>query len=208
MPAVEHSVLSLRDIAVAGRRRSVRDAIMDVAVELFHDQGYDTVSIEDIAHAVGLSARTFYRYFSSKSEVMVAQMVRNASFMPAAVLARPDTESPLEGVFRAVASYDDTVDRGYWRNLQIYRNRASGVNEWSAAVQSQLRTILAEAIERRWPEQTDPHVLAGVVMGVLASVAERTPDASVDRRPKILQACEELRTAIQIQSAPQRPITR
>jgi AcrR family transcriptional regulator len=52
------------------RRQQAIDEIAGVAHELFLRKGFDRVSVEDIADAAGCSARTFYRYFGSKEEVL------------------------------------------------------------------------------------------------------------------------------------------
>ena len=43
------------------RRRRTMDAIIDGALALFEERGYDAVSVEEIAAAAEVSPRTFYR---------------------------------------------------------------------------------------------------------------------------------------------------
>jgi AcrR family transcriptional regulator len=52
------------------RRQSAVDEIAGVAHELFLRDGYDGVSVDEIAAAAGCSPRTFYRYFGSKEDVL------------------------------------------------------------------------------------------------------------------------------------------
>jgi AcrR family transcriptional regulator len=44
-----------------------------LAQRLFVDRGFERTSIEDIAKAAGISRRTFFRYFSSKADVLFAE---------------------------------------------------------------------------------------------------------------------------------------
>lgn len=52
------------------RRRLVRTDIERAAMRMFLDRGYDAVSVDDIAAAMGMSARTFFRYYDTKDEIL------------------------------------------------------------------------------------------------------------------------------------------
>ena len=43
---------------------------MGAAIELFDEQGYEATTVAEIAARAGLTARTFFRYFSDKREVL------------------------------------------------------------------------------------------------------------------------------------------
>ncbi len=53
------------------RRQSTRRDISDTAIELVLDRGLDDVTVDDIAHAAGVSPRTFFNYFASKKAALV-----------------------------------------------------------------------------------------------------------------------------------------
>jgi AcrR family transcriptional regulator len=188
-------VSAFRESAAAGRREGVRNLIMDAAIELCLEKGYDEVSVEDVANSVGMSTRTFYRYFSSKREIMVAFSLRSAAYLPRAILARPDGETPVEGVFRAASEWDDSVDRTYWALIEIPRRRPVPGDEWEGAIHVSFRAMVAEAIETRWPGQTNAMLLAGVIVGVKDAVGDQTIATREDRRPRMRSALEELRAA-------------
>ena len=52
------------------KRRQTRDEMVRVAFDLFRERGYDATTVEEIADTAGVSARTFYRYFTSKDAVV------------------------------------------------------------------------------------------------------------------------------------------
>lgn len=54
----------------AVRKARTRQALIDVALELFAAQRYESTSIEQIADRAGVSPRTFFRYFVTKESVL------------------------------------------------------------------------------------------------------------------------------------------
>ncbi|HBJ73087.1 MAG TPA: TetR family transcriptional regulator [Actinobacteria bacterium] len=47
-----------------------RQALIDASLKLFAAKGYDATSIDEIAALVGISPRTFFRYFETKDQVL------------------------------------------------------------------------------------------------------------------------------------------
>ncbi len=56
------------------KKRLAQATIEEAALRLFQQQGYEHTSIQDIADAVMMSSRTFFRYFTSKEEVLLGPM--------------------------------------------------------------------------------------------------------------------------------------
>ncbi|MEV5054335.1 TetR family transcriptional regulator [Arthrobacter sp. LAR12-1-1.1] len=52
-------------------REAVREQIAEVALVMFDEQGFDETTVDQIAAAVGISPRSFFRYFASKEDVVL-----------------------------------------------------------------------------------------------------------------------------------------
>jgi AcrR family transcriptional regulator len=65
-PYGEAQPMSLRE----RKKRLAQATIEEAALRLFQQRGYEHTSIQDIADAVMMSSRTFFRYFASKEEVL------------------------------------------------------------------------------------------------------------------------------------------
>ncbi|MFF4038564.1 TetR family transcriptional regulator [Streptomyces sp. NPDC001816] len=84
------------------KKQRTRDALLRSALELFTTQGYEHTTVDEIAEAVGVSQRTFFRYFAGKEDVAFAvQDLAEARFV-AAVRERPAHETPMETLQQAV----------------------------------------------------------------------------------------------------------
>jgi len=83
------------------KQHFVRSEIWNAAVDLFAEHGYDSTTVDDIAKAAGVSRRTFFRYFSSKDDVMVQATDTYGDLLVEAVTESAGAE-PLQIVERAV----------------------------------------------------------------------------------------------------------
>jgi AcrR family transcriptional regulator len=54
------------------KQRRVRRAIVDAALALFAERGFDEVTVSDIAERAEVGRSTFFRYFGDKQEVLFA----------------------------------------------------------------------------------------------------------------------------------------
>ncbi len=80
------------------RKTATREAIMDSALRLFAEQGYDTVRIQDVARAAGVSRATFYNHFSEREEILGALFERLLSTNGSTDGTVPDTLPPLQQI--------------------------------------------------------------------------------------------------------------
>ena len=61
------------------KQEDTKQKILDKALELFSAQGYDAVSVGEIAKAVGIKAPSLYNHFSSKQAIFDAIMESTAA---------------------------------------------------------------------------------------------------------------------------------
>jgi AcrR family transcriptional regulator len=73
-------------------RDAVREQIADIALDLFAERGFENVTVEEIATAAGISARSFFRYFPNKEDVVVGDPIPAGERIRDAFAARPSDE--------------------------------------------------------------------------------------------------------------------
>ncbi|MFH8463382.1 TetR family transcriptional regulator [Streptomyces sp. NPDC017991] len=91
------------------KKQRTRDALVRSALELFAAHGYERTTVDEIVEAVGVSQRTFFRYFAGKEEAAFAVQEMTESHFLDAVRQRPPHEAPLDALRRAVMANWDTI---------------------------------------------------------------------------------------------------
>jgi len=87
-----------------------RERLQQAALELFAENGFDQTTTAEIAQSVGLTERTFFRYFADKREVLFfGQQELVATFLEgvAAAPAGPPLDIVAEAVHRAATFFPD-----------------------------------------------------------------------------------------------------
>jgi AcrR family transcriptional regulator len=77
---------------------NARERLVDAALELFHERGYDRTTVDDIAARAGLTERTFFRYFADKREVLFGGSRDLEKAIADAIAGAPDDALPLDAV--------------------------------------------------------------------------------------------------------------
>jgi AcrR family transcriptional regulator len=96
------------------KKERTRAQIIETAIDLFLKNGYEQTTLDDVLGAVEVSRRTFFRYFESKEDLLIAWMDQLIEVACDAVRARPPSEPPLVAIRSAIR---DTLGRLYEGNL-------------------------------------------------------------------------------------------
>lgn len=173
------------------KKRRTRDALLRTAVEMFTTRGYDHTTVDDIAAAVDVSPRTFFRYFSGKEDAALALEAMTVAHFLDAVRARPAHEPPMEAMRRAVMEGWDTLSavvesvapiEQYLRMYQVIESTpvllAAHLRR-SAETEEQMALLIAEREGLDVDADPRPRVAVALFSGVMR-VTERQWSAGPD----------------------------
>jgi AcrR family transcriptional regulator len=152
------------------KRQAVRTFLSDVALQLLTDRDFESVTVDEIAAAAGVSRRSFFRYFASKEDVVLQYLDQMAERLRDAIAARPPAESPVAAVHAAlrptVAAYAADANRTLAVVRLLQRSPALRARELES--RQRLRELVAQAIGRRLglDHRADlrPRLLAGIAL--------------------------------------------
>jgi AcrR family transcriptional regulator len=83
------------------KKAATRTQLMNVALRLFEEQGFDETTVEDIAAAADVAPRTFFRYFPTKVDVLFGDHTERLELIRNTLAARPPGEPIVDAVRRA-----------------------------------------------------------------------------------------------------------
>lgn len=95
---------------------------------LFAEQGFDETTVDQIAEAVGISPRSFFRYFTTKEDVVMGDFFSYVHPLEAALRARPHEEDALTAWRRALDKLTESTEadvRGSLRTVRVMTSTAS-----------------------------------------------------------------------------------
>jgi AcrR family transcriptional regulator len=174
-----------------------RVRLVESALELFEEQGYDETGVTEIAQRAGLTKTTFFRHFPDKREVLFAGQEAHSELLAHAVADAPSDATPLQMVkgaldalaatqpldrhafnarWRAVVgAHSELQERealkyaGYLAAISDALRRRS-IPEATAAVAADLGILAFKIAFTRWAQSTLPPALPDLVHATLDEI--------------------------------------
>jgi AcrR family transcriptional regulator len=150
------------------KKERTRAEIERVAMRLFLERGFDDVTVDEIGAAAEVSHRTFYRYFSSKEDLVLRDIREFLDEIQVAFDQRPGSEPVIESI-RAVI-------------LQLAQTYEADADDDRQRVSLLLAT---PSLQHRRQEQ-----LVAFETALVPLIAARlSVDSADDMRPALIAAC-------------------
>ncbi|WP_283136353.1 TetR/AcrR family transcriptional regulator [Rhizohabitans arisaemae] len=141
----------------ARKKARTRQTLSDTAIAMFLADGFDAVSVSDIAAAAEVSKPTLFRYFASKEDLLLHRIADHRGEAARTVRDRRPGETPLDALHRSLVEKLDRRDPvsglcdhpqvlAYHRLVFTTPSIASRVIEYGAAETEALAEALAEAV--------------------------------------------------------------
>ncbi|RBM07400.1 TetR family transcriptional regulator [Streptomyces sp. PT12] len=155
------------------KRRRTNGDLTRAGLELFLTRGFEKTTVGDIVRRADVSERTFFRYFSSKEELILRPLRAACRALLAEVARRPEAEAPLralhEGGLVALRRVTGERPERYLATLRVVCAEPGAMAaclRLSTEQQHELARVLA-AREGLPDDDPRPLVLAGAFMATV-----------------------------------------
>jgi len=146
------------------KRRETLQRITEAGTRLFLAHGYEGVTLDAIAAEAGISRRTFFYYFKSKDEILLAMQAGLGDMLAAALEQAPPGQRPLQAVRHAMLRISGTYDPGEMLVLDRLMRSSETVMARKQASYVQHEATLFAALRQHWPEPSREMALRLVAM--------------------------------------------
>jgi TetR/AcrR family transcriptional regulator, regulator of mycofactocin system len=161
-----------------GRRRSTtQDHITDVALDLFANYGFASVSVDDVAQASGIARRTLFRYYPSKNAIpwgdFDAHLKHFRNLFDQVDAAEP-ISSALRSALLAFNTFDESETERHRQRMRVILQTAE-LQAHSMTMYAGWRGVVADFVAARTGAKTGdlvPQSVAWLMLGVALSAYE------------------------------------
>jgi AcrR family transcriptional regulator len=187
----------------ARKKERTKRQLAEAAADLFYERGYAATTIDDIVTAVDVSPRTFFRYFPTKEDLVVALGTTSLDLFLDALANRPAAESLQVAVGKAIeqslaAGWEDTTRvRSFLALLQETPALRARWLEEAYGKRDRMAEVIAE---RTGTDPTDlrNRIAAGTITLTINTALQAWADQDVEPTPApfVYRGIEELATPL------------
>lgn len=157
------------------KQRETRLRIAETGLKLFLANGYEGTTLDAIAEKAGISRRTFFSYFKSKEEIMLAWQEGAWDAMRAELLQVSPDEAPLDAVRKTLVRHVSRYESDQMRAIdRVMRASETLMARKQAAYAVQEEALFAALCEvwRQPQRRTALRMVAMVSIGAMRLALE------------------------------------
>ena len=170
------------------KKQRTREQIVEAAMRLFAERGYQATTIADIATAADVAPRTFFAHFPSKEAVVFHNVDRELEGLASVLRDRPPGESTFDALRRFIDSmFDEWIAED---DETILRKRLCRKHEalanFERGMTARIHELLLEAIadDLDAPQEAlRPRLVAAAAMAALTSLEDGIDEGAEPRAP-------------------------
>ena len=182
---------------------SVREKIVNAALDLFSQKGYDATSVDEIAESIGMKGPNIYKYFKGKEEILkelsvkmeegYRQRMKMTPDVSASISSREDLKEFSMSQIRFTIEDDKIKKLRKMGTIEQFRNphfsRQTSEHQFDN-MQRQFSAIFKGLMDKGVLEENDPEMMAMeyyAPVSLLIQLCDREPD----RKDEVMKKVEK-----------------
>lgn len=146
------------------KRRQTFQRIADGGLELFLAKGYTATTIDEIAAMAGISRRTFFHYFKSKDDILLAHLGGYADTLRVVVAEHSAAGAPIDVAREALLKFSATTPPARAMAIARVMGESEALRAREAVSYQQLEKSLYAGLCEIWPKEARHDCLRLVAM--------------------------------------------
>ena len=160
------------------QREVKRQAVLQVAAQLFNERGFHATSLDDIAARLNVSKPTLYYYVKSKDEILLQCVRQGLSMMLEGIEAsRAAGGQAIDQLMTCMKVYARIVTQDFGMCLirvgdeQVPSESRKELRRLKSAIDLEFRRLVAQGVQEGALAPCDPKMTAFVIAGALSWIA-------------------------------------
>lgn len=151
------------------------DRLRSAALDLFIERGYDAVTVTEIAESVGLTRRSFFRYFPDKREALFAGSNRLVEEIERRLNAVASDESARDVLIAVLTAAGEFLldDLGAQRRRRAIIAASAELRERDRTKTADIAAAIARSLHRRGIGSADGELVGAVCAEAFRSAYNR-----------------------------------
>lgn len=157
------------------KRRQTRQRIVEEGLRLFLANGFEATTLDDVAAAADISRRTFFYYFDSKEDIVMAWQSGTGEAVRAAIREESPDQAPLDAVLNTLLKMTAQYTSEQMVAIDRLLRSTESLRARKQAGYVQREQELFEALTELWPRperRTALRVVAMVSVGAMRLAME------------------------------------
>jgi AcrR family transcriptional regulator len=169
-----------------------RGPILAAAMQVFTKHGVEKTRVEDILRAANIARRTFYKYFSSKEDVLAALYELTTAELTRSIeeARRREPDDPLAGIHRGIDTYLEFHRSipGLRELIELSLRSSSQLAAPRTKLRDELARILDDAVRELDGRKLDPLVFYALLSALEGLSLQVDKPSELERARKVIHA--------------------
>lgn len=152
------------------QRLETRRTLAEHALRLFRDQGFEETTVEEIAAVAGVSQRTFFLHFPTKSAAAFPDHEERVDAFKSRLGAGSDHINPLQHLCQIMLAGVDTTSPMRRTRYQLLA-KVEALRDEDARTDRDYEEVIVAYLQQSWGDSVEArvraHAVANAMMGVV-----------------------------------------